>query len=287
MGNEFDQSSRRGIILNQVIDKLGKIKGTSKAFLRGQYLLDIAELGPIIIPDSKIEIWENFVEGVFELNGGSFDKFVQLVGPGFRLLVQYFDMRSDVIIDDTPYLDYDFTYNKRNIKISKEKIKNFRQNKNKLIITENDLFSLLKENEKDIKIFFDSIEKADDKRIEISPPPNKKINIDPEIIESLYKRLNPYFTDHKKSLKDILEGKKSNVKLTLPFKQNQFVDLFLRLKEKGFITNNKLEIKDWICENFNRVGGKPFNGNSVYDILKKKSTVSKNSRIFEDLSSKN
>lgn len=287
MGNNSNQLPRGSIISKMVIDKLGNIKKTSKAFRRSLHLLDIAELGAIIIEDSNIEIWKNFVDGVFEMNGGSIEKVAKLVGPGFRLLVHYFDLRSDILIDNNAHLDYQFTHNKRTVKVKKEKIKIYRQNNKTIIFDENDLFSLLKEFENQFKFFSEGIENAKNRKPGTPPPPKRSITIHSSIFERLFDKLSLHFEDEKDTLRRILDGKQSTVKLTVPFNQNQFADLFLRLKENGLLTNNKIEIKAWICDNFNRKDGTPFNETSVYDLLKKKSRVSKNSRIFKDLISGN
>lgn len=287
MWNESDQLSRRSIIANMVIDKLDGVNRTSKAFIKSLFLLDIAEISAVVFADSKIEVWKNFVNGVFEMNGGSFNKFVRLVGPGFHILAQHFDLKSDILIEDSKHLDYDFTYKNRTVKVDKSKIKNYRQNKKIIIISENDLFALLKDHENDVKIFFDRIEKADYTKNENISSQSRSINIMPSIFERVFNNLSPFFKNKENILKNILEGKQCNEKLNVPFRQSQFADLFLRLKEKGHLTNNKLEIRNWICKNFNRSDGTSFNETSVYDLLKEKSRISKNSRIFEDLFAEN
>jgi hypothetical protein len=105
---------------------------------------------------------------------------------------------------------------------------------------------------------------------------------DSNIKDQLFSGLKPYFKDKEVELEILLSGGIIDEKLVWPLNQNQLSDLFLRLKDNGYITNNKTEIKKWLINNFTLVSG-DLNPNSIYETLTMKSPAGKTNRILENL----
>ncbi|WP_162419228.1 hypothetical protein [Cyclobacterium roseum] len=154
MEKESYQLSRGRFISGIVLKKLNTVEVESKVFLNNQHLLDIAELGAILIPSSKIEVWENFVDGVYEINGGSFNNFVKLSSSGFRFLIEYFDLKLGKSTDYAQFPHYEVFYNQRYSKISKENKKKIRKKIKKILIKENEKVPFIHEYESSLFLFF-------------------------------------------------------------------------------------------------------------------------------------
>lgn len=112
----------------------------------------------------------------------------------------------------------------------------------------------------------------------------KHITIDKKVIDLIIRILSIYFDEFDiKDLMDVLNGKTIDRKLVFLDNGNKLVDVFFVLKEKGKIRENKREIKEWICTNFqyrnNRKVIKDFNEGNVHKILTKQQSAKRRIKL--------
>lgn len=118
--------------------------------------------------------------------------------------------------------------------------------------------------------------------LSIEPETPIRLIFEPKIIELLFEGLKPYFNEKEKDLRDLLEGKEINKRLVWSLNQNQFTDIFYRLKNKKYISQNYTKITKWICENFVLMHGAEFNSVSVYDSIRGHTKTAKANRILNN-----
>lgn len=107
--------------------------------------------------------------------------------------------------------------------------------------------------------------------------PDTTIQFDkPETIKKLHTELKGFFVGNENELLRALQGKTLKKKLLFNSNQNKFVEVFKRLKYNGYLVSQPIDIKNWICTNFEYHYKKgeisetrAFNTNTVHDILTK------------------
>ncbi len=107
--------------------------------------------------------------------------------------------------------------------------------------------------------------------------PETTIQFDkPETIEKLHSELKGFFVGNENELLRALQGKTLEKKLLFNSNQNKFVEVFKRLKYNGYLLSQPVDIKNWICTNFEYHYKKGeisetrvFNTYTVHDILTK------------------
>lgn len=112
------------------------------------------------------------------------------------------------------------------------------------------------------------------------------ITIEKQVIAYLVRILSLYFDELDiNDLYAILNSKPIDKKIVFMDYGNKLVDVFLVLKEKGKVKENKREIKEWICANFqyrnNRKVIKDFNECNVHKILTKQQTAKRRIKLPE------
>ena len=120
-------------------------------------------------------------------------------------------------------------------------------------------------------------------------PPIKAIRFsEQQVKEKFLQALSGCFDDSDATaLEKAIDGNILTEPLLFPHNQNKLVEVFRRAKYNGFILNKPVEIKNWLCSNFQFVltkgtatEVKGLNSSTVHDILTKgKSEPSKGERI--------
>ena len=117
-------------------------------------------------------------------------------------------------------------------------------------------------------------------------PQNDKITIlfdSPETLDKLFGAMKPLFPkEREEDFSNLLKGKPLIEKLDFPLNQNQLSDIFRRLYETNRILNSKVQITNWLYQNFTNKG--ECLGSSIYDNLTKaKYQTSKSKRLYTDI----
>lgn len=117
-------------------------------------------------------------------------------------------------------------------------------------------------------------------------PQNDKITIlfdSPETLDKLFGAMKPLFPkEREEDFSNLLKGKPLIEKLDFPLNQNQLSDIFRRLYETNRILNSKVQITNWLYQNFTNKG--ECLGSSIYDNLTKaKYRTSKRKRLYTDI----
>lgn len=110
---------------------------------------------------------------------------------------------------------------------------------------------------------------------------------DDETINKIYELLKSYFVRYEDELLLALKGKKLSRPLLFPHNQNKLVEFFKRVHYNNFILSNKVEINNWLIQNFeyNSKRGaisivKKFNADTITGILSRnKGEPEKEARI--------
>jgi hypothetical protein len=113
---------------------------------------------------------------------------------------------------------------------------------------------------------------------------NTKINLRVNTIELIFNGIKDFFiSDEHEELKEVLNGKSLNGKITFTGNQSQLAELFRRLKYNNKLDTKYSEIEGWLCSNFKySKEGKELNPNSIKEILMAKGgrDISKTKRIL-------
>lgn len=120
-------------------------------------------------------------------------------------------------------------------------------------------------------------------------PPKKMILITPDRVKKLHSELKQYFEGREKELLKALQGFKLENRILFSGKQNQFTEVFKRLKYNGYLSNQPNDIKNWLHSNFEYHFKKgeisevrAFNESTIHDILtKEKGEPTRKERICQ------
>lgn len=106
--------------------------------------------------------------------------------------------------------------------------------------------------------------------------PEKMILINPDKIAELHSELKQYFEGSENELLTALQGFKLESRILFNGKQNQFTEVFKRLKYNRYLSSQPNDIKNWLHSNFEYHYKKGkisevrvFNKSTVHDILTK------------------